>query len=620
MKRIKLIVAYDGTDYHGWQTQNNATAVELVLCEALEKLLGEKIQLIGASRTDAGVHARGNVAVFDTESRIPPDKICFAVNQWLPKDIRVTHSEEVSMDFHPRYIKSRKRYEYVIENAPIYQPMNRRYAYFVYGKLDVSKMQEAADYLVGEHDFKCFCSAGSQVKTTVRTIYDVSVTKSGTRIVISIEGNGFLYNMVRIIAGTLVEIGKGFYEPESMKAIIESKDRAQAGATAPANGLTLANIQYASKDFPSVLQMRDGRGTASLEDWQDCRAEILSCYEKEMYGRYRSGEKVSYKIVEDTLNICVSRNGESTEFPVSVFLPDRIECKKESLPVMLVFETLTEDVRMYALEQGYAVIEIPTKYIAEDAAPRVGGFYKLYPYGAHGREQTGVLMAWAWGASKVLDALENGAAMEWNLDVHRVMITGVSRWGKAASVAGAFDERFWFVVPVCSGAGGMAAFRYCSEGQTYNLTSLGGKKEWTIGQNEPLSCLQSEAEQHWFNDAFLSYKTAEEFPFDQHFLAAACASAKRYLFIVGAFESDMWTNPPGMYKTFLEAKKAYDVLGIGENIGIHFHLDGHALLREDLESLFAYADIVSGRKKGHVENFQTCVIEEMENQQVFTRI
>ena len=243
-KRIKLVVAYDGTDYHGWQVQNNALAVESVLSEALEKLLGEPIQLIGASRTDAGVHALGNVAVFDTVTKIPSDKICYAVNQWLPADIRVMHSEEVALDFHPRYTVSRKRYEYTIENAPINFPINSRYAYFVHHNLDIDRMRTACTHMLGEHDFQCFCSAGSQVKTTVRTIYKLDLVKSNRIITIGIEGNGFLYNMVRIIAGTLIDVGKGFIEPEQIPEIIRSRNRRNAGPTAPAHGLKLVEIKY----------------------------------------------------------------------------------------------------------------------------------------------------------------------------------------------------------------------------------------------------------------------------------------------------------------------------------------------------------------------------------------
>lgn len=242
--RVRLIVAYDGTNYHGWQIQKNAITVEEILQQALCDLLQEPIELVGASRTDAGVHARGNVAVFDTHTRIPAEKIAIAVNQRLPEDIRVMQSEEVEEQFHPRYAESEKTYEYHISNVPIQLPTRRLYSYFVYLPLDVEKMQEAAKLFVGEHDFAGFCSAKSQVQTTVRTIYDCQVEKEGDEICIRVRGNGFLYNMVRIIAGTLVEVGLGRRERSTVSQAIEKADRSLAGPTAPPEGLTLIKIEY----------------------------------------------------------------------------------------------------------------------------------------------------------------------------------------------------------------------------------------------------------------------------------------------------------------------------------------------------------------------------------------
>lgn len=242
--RVKLIVAYDGTNYHGWQIQKNALSVEEVLTEALCGLLGERITLVGASRTDTGVHALGNVAVFDTSTRIPPEKIALAVNTRLPEDIRVMHSEEVAETFHPRHCVSRKTYEYSITNAKIQLPTKRLYSYFVYIPLNVERMKEAAKLFLGEHDFAGFCSAGSQVKTTVRTIYDINVGQDGEDIKIQVTGNGFLYNMVRILSGTLIEVGMGRLELDTVRRAIEEADRNLAGPTAPANGLTLVQIEY----------------------------------------------------------------------------------------------------------------------------------------------------------------------------------------------------------------------------------------------------------------------------------------------------------------------------------------------------------------------------------------
>lgn len=242
--RVLLVVSYDGTNYHGWQRQENAVSVESVLTEELRRLLKEDIELIGASRTDAGVHALSNVAVFDTQTTIPAEKICFAINQSLPEDIRVRESFQVADDFHPRYCECRKTYEYRIDNEKIVNPMKRLYSYGVYYQLDVEAMQKACEAFIGEHDFAGFCSAGAQVKTTVRTIYALTVEKQGTELVIRVTGNGFLYNMVRIIAGTLVEVGKGYIKPKDMANIIASTNRKLAGPTAPARGLSLQEICY----------------------------------------------------------------------------------------------------------------------------------------------------------------------------------------------------------------------------------------------------------------------------------------------------------------------------------------------------------------------------------------
>lgn len=241
-RRICLTVAYDGTAYHGFQVQKNAKTVESELNRAISELTGEEVQVIGASRTDAGVHALCNLAVFDTSFRIDAEKFSYALNQRLPEDIRVRASEEVAADFHPRRCESRKTYEYHILNAAFPNPVKRLYSHFTYTPLDVGKMRQAAAYLVGEHDFASFCSAGSQAETTVRRIYDLTVERNGEEIVIRVAGSGFLYNMVRIIAGTLMEAGYGRMAPEKMGEILAAKDRTAAGPTAPACGLVLTEI------------------------------------------------------------------------------------------------------------------------------------------------------------------------------------------------------------------------------------------------------------------------------------------------------------------------------------------------------------------------------------------
>ncbi|MFR4353017.1 MAG: tRNA pseudouridine(38-40) synthase TruA [Roseburia sp.] len=244
MKRVKLVVAYDGTNYKGWQVQPNGITIEEVLNRELSKLLGEEITVTGASRTDSGVHSLGNVAIFDTDTRMPADKISFALNQRLPEDIVVQGSAEVPTDWHPRYQNSVKTYEYRILNRTFRMPTRRLDTYFYHYPLRLEKMQRAARHLVGEHDFKSFCAVNAQVRTTVRTIYACDVEREGDIITIRVIGNGFLYNMIRIIAGTLIRVGGGEIEPEEIAAILAARDRGAAGPTAPAHGLTMIGVSY----------------------------------------------------------------------------------------------------------------------------------------------------------------------------------------------------------------------------------------------------------------------------------------------------------------------------------------------------------------------------------------
>lgn len=248
MRRIKLIVSYDGTDYCGWQVQPGKRTIEGELNKALCSLLREEIAVIGASRTDSGVHGLGNIAVFDTESRIPGEKFSYALNQRLPEDIVVQQSCEVAPDYHPRKCSSTKTYEYRIWNDPFPNPLNRRYTTFVYMPLVAERMAEAAQYLVGEHDFTSFCSVATQVESKVRTIYSLDVIREGKLITLRVKGSGFLYNMVRIIAGTLIKVGQGAMEPEQVREILEAMDRRKAGPTAPPEGLTLVEIRQECND------------------------------------------------------------------------------------------------------------------------------------------------------------------------------------------------------------------------------------------------------------------------------------------------------------------------------------------------------------------------------------
>ena len=244
MKRVKIIVAYDGTNYCGWQVQPNGITIESVLNHHLSELLGEEIHVIGASRTDSGVHADGNVAVFDTSARMPAERISYALNTRLPQDIRIQDSCEVPSDFHPRFQRTVKTYEYRICSRKFPDPCSRLYSLFYYWELDVEQMKKAAAYLVGEHDFTSFCTKKEEVTNCVRTIYSLDIEKTGDQIVICIRGNGFLYNMVRIITGTLLRVGGGLIKPEQISEILAARDRSAAAETAPAHGLKLVKIEY----------------------------------------------------------------------------------------------------------------------------------------------------------------------------------------------------------------------------------------------------------------------------------------------------------------------------------------------------------------------------------------
>ena len=299
MKRILLTVAYDGTGYSGFQAQKSGVpTIERELNRALTDLTGAETEVSGASRTDAGVHALCNLAVFDTESRIPPEKFANALNVRLPEQICVQDSREVPADFHPRFCDTVKTYDYVIYNARFPSPRRRRYSHYSYTPFDVERMREAAQYLVGEHDFKSFCSIHTQAQTTIRTITGIEVierpceeertaeraaemppadgengcgtdqesafnvadavsarrTVSPREIVIRVSGTGFLYNMVRIIAGTLMEAGRGALEPAQMKDILNACDRSKAGPTAPPEGLTLVRYQILGGKSDKIMK------------------------------------------------------------------------------------------------------------------------------------------------------------------------------------------------------------------------------------------------------------------------------------------------------------------------------------------------------------------------------
>ena len=246
MRNIKLTIEYDGTAYHGWQSQVNAATIQDVVNAAVNKLTGEVCTLYGSSRTDAGVHAYGQVANFRTASGIPSDRFAFALNTLLPQDIVIVKSEEADPSFHARFCARGKKYRYLFYNSMFPSALLKNRAWIVHFPLNVDAMREASGYFLGTHDFLAFSSSGGSVKTTVRTINSINIGRENRPHVLSldIEGNGFLYNMVRIIAGTLVEVGYGKMMPGEIKDILESRDRRLAGPTAPPQGLYLVEVIY----------------------------------------------------------------------------------------------------------------------------------------------------------------------------------------------------------------------------------------------------------------------------------------------------------------------------------------------------------------------------------------
>lgn len=244
MRNVKLTLEFDGTYYVGWQRQKNGISIQQKVSEAVSKLTGEKTEVIGCSRTDAGVHAKQYICNFTTQSEIPVEKIKLALNSILPEDIVALKSEEVQENFHARYNAISKRYIYTICNREVPLAIERQYSYLIKKKLNLDKMEQATLYLIGQHDFSAFKNSNSKVISNVRTIFDICIISEAQYIAISVTGDGFLYNMVRIIVGTLIEVGLGKIEPLEVLNILESMDRKKAGSTAPACGLCLDEVYY----------------------------------------------------------------------------------------------------------------------------------------------------------------------------------------------------------------------------------------------------------------------------------------------------------------------------------------------------------------------------------------
>ena len=240
MRNIKLTIEYDGKDFNGWQKQPNKLNIQGEIERVIENITGEKVELIASGRTDAGVHAMGQVANFKTHSNIAIDKFPIAINSQVKNSIRIQNAEEVDEKFHSRYNCKRKTYRYVIDNSKYGSAIYRNISYHMPIPLNIEEIK----YFEGEHDFKAFKSSGTSSKSSIRTIYKANIITEGTNIAVDLTGNGFLYNMVRIIVGTLVDVGLGKINAEDIPNIIESKDRTKAGKTLPPQGLMLLRVEY----------------------------------------------------------------------------------------------------------------------------------------------------------------------------------------------------------------------------------------------------------------------------------------------------------------------------------------------------------------------------------------
>ena len=363
--------------------------------------------------------------------------------------------------------------------------------------------------------------------------------------------------------------------------------------------------------LPELMRFEDGERVLTASDWERRREEILRLYSEFMYGFMpeRQGEKVSFSLEKDEetggtlLRVSVSARGRKADFPVLVGLPSS-PAPEGGYPVFIEYmpwhyrhwvtkEWVTgfSDSCRFAMERGYAAVQYDPSRVALDSASYSGAFYALYPWGESDPvEQRGVLLAWAWGVSRVIDALENGAGERLKICPGKAIVAGVSRFGKSAAVAGAYDRRVRVTVPSCSGAGGVAVFRMGNQGKTYRLNGPAGEEYWTNGsQNEPFSHLQG-GEGYWFCGNFRRVPSPRHLPVDQHMLCALAAGRDRHLIVVTGVVSEGWNNTEGQCLAYVKAKPAWDLLGRGDNIGMIVHRDGHAILPSDMETILDYCD------------------------------
>ena len=351
------------------------------------------------------------------------------------------------------------------------------------------------------------------------------------------------------------------------------------------------------EEIPDLMTFLDGTKVETAEDWQKRRAEIKGLYEYYMYGYMPDGseETLTWSVADNVLTITVAREGKEAQLVVPFILPEGT-APEGGWPYYIEYSWWgMSDVVKYAASRGYAGFAYSPYAVASDNSFFQGAFYTLYPRGIHPTNRTGTLVAWAWGASKIVDAMEQGAAEALNINAEYSLLGGVSRFGKSVAVAGAYDERFKVVIPSCSGAGGLGMLRYTCQGKTFDLTSLGyqndeGSGLWQNGTCEGWSNIRGSGESHWFCGNIQLVKDPAQMPFDQHFLAALCADPDRHFILVTGVLSEEWNNVEGQVMATLGAQPAWDLLGASGNNNMIVHLSGHAILQSDMELILDYCD------------------------------
>ena len=351
------------------------------------------------------------------------------------------------------------------------------------------------------------------------------------------------------------------------------------------------------EELPDLLTFEDGSSVRTAEDWQKRRAEIKGLYEYYMYGYMPDGseETLTWAVNGSTLFITIAREGKEVTLKVPFVLPAG-NAPDGGWPYYIEYSFWgMSDVVKYAAGRGYAGFAYAPYDVASDNSFFQGAFYTLYPRGIHATNRTGALAAWAWGVSKIIDAMEQGAADALGINPEYSLVGGVSRFGKSVAVAGSYDERIKVVIPSCSGAGGLGMLRYTCQGKTFDLTSLGyknaeGNSLWTNSTCESWDNIRGSGESHWFCGNIQLVKNPAQMPFDQHFLAALCADPARHFILVSGVLSEPWNNVEGQVMAAVGAQPVWNLLGAPENNNMIIHLDGHAILQSDMALILDYCD------------------------------